>query len=259
VRVTVALTVYNAAWCVTRALDSVMGQSRPADEVLVTDDGSTDETVALIESRYGSRVRVLRLEHGGLTRSRRAAVEAARSEWVALLDADDWWEPGKLERQVAFLDRHPEVRWCGTDGEYVSEQGVIRASWLSDYFEPVRTLTGDLLPALVERCFPLVSSMMIERGTYAAVGGYDLGVPYSQDYDLWLRLAARHPGAMLAEPLIHYWSSPRQLSRRYEERDRDDLELMRRVARPSARRRWPSTWRSPRCATAGSPRRARCW
>jgi glycosyltransferase involved in cell wall biosynthesis len=217
-------------------MDGVFAQTRPADEVLVTDDGSTDDTVAILERRYGARVRVLRLPHGGLTPSRRAALEAATGDWVALLDADDWWEPRKLERQVQFLAAHPEVRWCGTDGVYVAAEGVIRDSWLSDYFHPVREQVGDLLPALVERCFPLVSSMLLERAAYESVGGYDLGIPYSQDYDLWLKLAARYPGGMLAERLIHYWSSPGQLSRRYDVRDRDDLELMRRVATGTLRR-----------------------
>jgi glycosyltransferase involved in cell wall biosynthesis len=181
-------------------------------------------------------VRVLRLPHRGLTPSRRASFDAATGDWLAVLDADDWWQPAKLERQLAFLEAHPEVRWCGTDGVYVSVEGVIRRSWFSDYFHPVRELCGDLLPALVERCFPLVSSMLIDREAYAESGGYDLAIPYSQDYDLWLKLASRHPGGMLAEPLIHYWSSPGQLSRRLEPRYRDDLALMRRVARGEFRR-----------------------
>ena len=229
-KISVLLTTYDASWCVTRALDSVFAQTRPADEVLVGDDGSTDDTVAKIEQRHGDRVRVLRLPHRGLTPSRRATFEAATGDWLAPLDADDWWEPRKLERQAAFVGAHPEVRWLGTDGVYVAAEGVLRPSWLSDYFTPVRELHGDLLPLLVERCFPLVSSMLIEREAYFASGGYDLTIPYSQDYDLWMKLAGMHPGGVVAEPLIHYWSSPGQLSRRYEARHRDDLELMRRVA-----------------------------
>jgi glycosyltransferase involved in cell wall biosynthesis len=235
-KISVLLTTYDAAWCVTRALDSVFAQTRPADEVLVGDDGSTDDTVAKIEQRYGDRVRVLRLPHRGLTPARRATFEAASGDWLAPLDADDWWEPEKLARQAAFLAAHPDVRWVGTDGVYVGAEGVLRPSWFSDYFDPVRELSGDLLPALVERCFPLVSSMLIEREAYFASGGYDLGIPYSQDYDLWMKLAGVHPGGMVAEPLIHYWSSPGQLSRRYEARHRDDLELMRRVAAGTYRR-----------------------
>ncbi|NOT34591.1 MAG: glycosyltransferase family 2 protein, partial [Candidatus Eisenbacteria bacterium] len=104
----VTLTCYNAAWCVERALDSVFAQTRTPSEVLVTDDGSTDDTVARIRARYGDRVRLLEMPHRGLTPTRQAAIAAAAGPWVALLDADDWWFPNKLECQVAFLEAHPE-------------------------------------------------------------------------------------------------------------------------------------------------------
>lgn len=229
-RVSVVITAWNAAWCIERALDSLMAQTRAPEEILLGDDGSTDDTVARVEARYGNRIRILRLPHQGLTPSRKAGLAAASGEWLALMDADDAWMPAKLERQVAFLERNREVRWISTDGAYVGAEGVLRASWLSDYFHPVRDLHGDLYPALIERCFPLVSSMLIERGAYEESGGFDPAISYSQDYDLWLRLAARHPGAVIGEPLVMYWSSPGQLSRRIEERYRDDLLLMQRVA-----------------------------
>jgi hypothetical protein len=234
--VSVVLTCYNAAWCVERALDSVFAQTHQADEVLVTDDGSTDDTVERIRARYGDAVTVHRLPHAGLTPSRRAGVAAARGAWIALLDADDVWMPEKLERQLDFLARHAEVRWLSTDGVYRSAEGVIRDSWLSDYFDPVTEMQGDLLPALVERCFPLLSSSLVCANAYRDVGGFDPSIPYSQDYDLWLRLAARYPGAVLAQPLVTYWSGPAQLSRRFEERYRDDLRLMEKVARGELRR-----------------------
>lgn len=234
-RVSLVLTTYNAAWCIERALDSVFAGTSLPDEVILGDDGSEDDTVARVERRWGDRVRVLRFEHRGLTPSRRDGLAAATGDWLALMDADDTWLPAKLERQRDFLARRPAVRWIGTDGVYVSEQGVLRDSWFADYFHPVRDLEGDLLPALVERCFPLVSSMMVERGAYEASGGFDGRVRWSQDYDLWLRLAARWPGAMIGEPLVTYWSGPGQLSRRIEERYRDDLGLMERVARGELR------------------------
>ncbi|HYM80229.1 MAG TPA: glycosyltransferase [Candidatus Limnocylindria bacterium] len=235
-RVSAVLTCYNAAWCIERALDSVIAQTRAADEILVSDDGSTDDTVERIVARYGDRVRVLRLPHCGLTPSRRAAVEAATGNWIALLDADDEWLPNKLASQVGFLERHPEVRWLTSDGPYLSEQAVIRESWLSDYFRPVQDRAGDLFPLLIDRCFALVSSALFEARAYHDVGGFDVGISYSQDYDLWLRLAARYPAAVQVDSLVRYYSSPGQLSRRIEERFRDDLKLMRRVANGALRR-----------------------
>lgn len=236
-RVSLLMCTYNAAWCVERALDSVMAQTRPPDQIVLADDGSTDDTVARVEARYGDRVQILRLVHAGLTPTRRAAIGAADGDWLALLDADDTWLPEKLERQLAFLARHPGVRWISTDGALVSDEGVIRESWLSDYFDPVHELSGDLLPLLVERCFPLVSSSLIERLAYHEVGGFDATVAWSQDYDLWLRLAARYPGAVMADRLVTYFSSPGQLSRRIEERYRDDLGLLRRIERGDLGRR----------------------
>jgi hypothetical protein len=233
--VTVALTCWNAAWCIERALDSVFAQTCPADEVIVSDDGSTDDTVERIRRRYGDRVRLMELPHQGLTPSRRAAIEAVRTPWFALLDADDWWLPHKLEHQLAFAARHPQVQWITSDGEFVAEEGVLRESWLSDYFDPVPELVGDLFPHVVRRCFPLVSSSLIRTEAYHAAGGLD-DVPYSQDYALWLRLSARFPGALMHERLVAYWSSPGQLSRRTEARYRDDQKLMERVVRGEYRR-----------------------
>ncbi len=228
--VSVVLAVYNAAWCVERALDSALGQTVPPDEVIVCDDGSTDGTADLVERRYGDRVRVMRLPHCNAAAARVAGLAEAKGRWLAFLDADDWWTSDKLERQLEFLARHPEVRWLTSDGPYVSEQGVIRESWMEGYFHPVRELVGDLFPVLVQRCFPLMSSMMVDREAYHAVGGMDRTIVYSHDYDLWLRLAARHPGAVMPDKLVKYWWHPNQLSRRVDARYRDDLMLMERVA-----------------------------
>jgi glycosyltransferase involved in cell wall biosynthesis len=230
VRVSVALAVYNARWCVERALESVLAQTEPPAEVVVGDDGSTDGTADLIESRFGGAVRVLRFAHRNASACRREAIAQTTGDWVALLDADDLWHPDKLAHQRAFAARHPEVRWFSSDGRYVSAEGVERESWLSDYFDPVQEMAGNLLPGLVHRCFPLVSSMLVERRAYEDVGGLDPGMVYSHDYDLWLRLAARYPGGVMTERLIDYFTGPATLSRNYEGRFRDDLELMRRVA-----------------------------
>jgi glycosyltransferase involved in cell wall biosynthesis len=152
-RISVLMTAWNAAWCIERALDTVFAQTRLPDEVVLSDDGSTDDTVAIVERRYGARVRILRLPHKGLTLSRRAALEAATGDWLSLMDADDWWKPAKLERQASWIEQHSEIRWISTDGDYVAAEGVLRESWLSDYFQPVRDLNGDLLPYLIGAAF----------------------------------------------------------------------------------------------------------
>lgn len=228
--VSVVLAVYDAAWCIRRALDSVLAQTHSPLEIIVCDDGSRDGTPELVEQTYGEAVRVLRLPHRNASAARHDGLALAQGDWLAFLDADDWWERDKLERQLDFAARHPDVRWLASDGRYESEQGVERASWLSDYFQPVREQAGDLLLPLLQRCFPLMSSMLVERHAYHEVGGIDPSIVYSHDYDLWLRLAARFDGGQMSELLVHYWTHPGALSKNYEGRHRDDLRLMERVA-----------------------------
>lgn len=229
-KISVVMPVYNGVWCITRALDSVLGQTHPPHEVIVCDDGSTDGTPDLVEDRYGDAVRVLRLPHRNASATRGVGMQQASGEWLAFIDADDTWRPDKLERQIAFIARHPEIRYVSSDGVFESADGVIRESWLADYFDPVEDTVGDLLPTLVERCWVLLSSMMVERRAYEEVGGLDPEIVYSHDFDLWLRLAARYPGALMADRLISYYSSPGALSRNFEARYRDNVDLMRRIA-----------------------------
>jgi glycosyltransferase involved in cell wall biosynthesis len=230
-RASVVMAAYNAAWCIDAALDSVLAQTRPPHEVLVCDDGSTDGTPDRVEARYGGRVTVLRLPHVNAAATRCVGLARAGGDWLAFLDADDVWHPEKLERQQAFLAAHPEVRWQGTDGRLVSAEGVVRESWFSDYFDDSADRVGDLQIPLVHRCFPLVSSMLVERVAYDAVGGLDPAIALSYDYDLWLRLAGRYPGGMMADRLVDYFTGPATLSRNYEARYRDDLAIMRRAER----------------------------
>ncbi len=228
--VSVVLAVYNVMWCIERALDSVLSQTHVPLEIIACDDGSTDGTPEFIERKYGDAVRVLRLPHRNASAARHDGLAVAQGDWLAFLDADDWWQPHKLERQLEYVAAHPSVRWVSTEGRYESEHGVERASWLADYFEPVIERNGDLLPPMLGRCFPLMSSMLVERSAYHEVGGIDPAIIYSHDYDLWLRLAARFDGGLIPEMLVHYWTHPGALSKNFEARHRDDLMLMQRAA-----------------------------
>lgn len=228
--VSAVFAAYNATWCIARAIDSLLAGTVVPEEIIVCDDGSTDGMPEYIEGKYGDRVQVLRLPHRNAAAARRDGLAIAKGDWLAFIDADDWWTPEKLGRQLAFLEKHPQVRWLSTDGDYVAEEGVVKESWLGDYFQPVRERTGDLFEPLVHRCFPLLSSMLVEREAYHAVGGIDPTIVYSHDYDLWLRLAARHPGGLMTDKLVHYWFHAAALSRNFDARHRDNLVIMERVA-----------------------------
>jgi glycosyltransferase involved in cell wall biosynthesis len=229
VKTSIVMTVYNGAWCIEGALDSVMAQTRRPEEILICDDGSTDGTPELVERRYGSAVTLLRLPHRGAAITRRAGLDRSTGDWIAFMDADDTWVPEKHQRQLECIAAHPEARLITSDGSYISAAGLLRESWLSDYFHPVREISGDLFPALVERCWVLLSATLVERSAYEAVGRLDPNVTFSYDYDLWLRVLARFPGVLMTDRLTTYFSSPGAMSRNIEARYRDDLMLLRRV------------------------------
>jgi glycosyltransferase involved in cell wall biosynthesis len=101
--VSALIPTYNRRSHLTHAIDSILGQTVPVDEVIVVDDGSTDGTASAIQNRYGMRERVVRQANVGVARARQRAVEESRGEWIAFLDRDDLWRPTKLERQFRAL------------------------------------------------------------------------------------------------------------------------------------------------------------
>jgi glycosyltransferase involved in cell wall biosynthesis len=229
--VSVIVPAYNAAAHITRALDSVLAQTLPVHEIVVADDGSTDGTPDLVEKRYGSRVRLLRLPHTNAARTRVEAVRRSRGEWIAFLDSDDYWLAEKNERQAEFVRRHPETTWLSSDGAFVQGDRMLRPSWLADYFRPVREVRGDLYALLAQRCYVLTSSTLVRRAAYDAVGGMDPEQLSAHDYDLWLKLAAAGPGAIMPDRLILYSFTPGSLSTVRVPRLIENIQVVERLRR----------------------------
>lgn len=196
-RVSVVIPAYNAAWCVRRALDSVLAQEYRDFEVIVVDDGSQDDTAAILAT-YGAALRVVRKPNGGLSSARNAGIAAAHGEYVAFLDADDWWLPGKLSRQVALMDSRRELLFCSTTSGVRTPEGRRLPDW--------RCGRGDR-PAL--ECIFAVnahvagsgSSVLAKREAFARAGGFDESLRSLEDIDMWMRLAALGGYACIDEPL----------------------------------------------------------
>ncbi|HEY0161239.1 MAG TPA: glycosyltransferase family A protein [Edaphobacter sp.] len=195
----VIIPAYNAARYLADTLNSVMRQTVLPDEILVIDDGSTDETAAIAES-FGPLVRVYRRTNSKLSATRNFGVQQATGEWIALLDADDLWEPNKLERQLAVLAANPTADVCYTgriemldDGKTLTPGKVISVA------DP-----RDIRKALFRNTNFLPSAVIVRRSLYLSTGGCDPKVVI-EDWDLWLRLL--HAGAKFVccpEPLVHY-------------------------------------------------------
>jgi glycosyltransferase involved in cell wall biosynthesis len=202
-RIAVIIPAYNSGAFLSRALESVLAQTVPAQEVIVVDDGSTDDTAAVAES-YGSRVQVIRQANAGPGAARNRGTRETVSEWLAFLDADDAWLPIKLERQWNALET------SGAGVVFARVVGPVTCGL------PPKNITFD---ALWEMNRLGMSTAIIRRDVFDAVGGFDedraiLGV---EDYNLWLRMASRDVKFQcVLEELVEYTPAPGNLSSNYQ-------------------------------------------
>jgi len=190
VRVSVIVPVYNRAAFVADALRSALEQECPGGmEIVVVDDGSTDETPDVLAelARRHSEIRVIRQENAGPAHARNRALQEARGEYLALLDSDDVWLPGKLASQVALLDAHPGAAFVHSDVDEFWEEG--EGKWTR---RPA-IVSGHVLRALLRRNVIHTMTVMLRRSVLDEVGGFDPEYPPCEDWDLWLRIAAAHP------------------------------------------------------------------
>jgi glycosyltransferase involved in cell wall biosynthesis len=214
--VSVVIPAYNYGHFVAEAVDSALAQTYANREVIVVDDGSTDDTRKRLAA-YGDRVRYLYQENRGLAAARNAGIRAARGEYVALLDADDVWHPQKLELQMAYLAAHPEVGLLGA--ERTKERpprwpAVDRAAGLA-----ARVVTLEQL-VVCSRFGP--SSVVIARRCFEAVGHFDPALRSVEDRHMWVRIALRFAVHKLDSVL--WWYRVHEGSMCYQARRMEDYE-----------------------------------
>jgi glycosyltransferase involved in cell wall biosynthesis len=201
--VSVVIPAFNASRTISAALESVFAQTYKNFEVIVVDDGSTDDTARRV-AEFGSRVEYVRQANGGPARARNVAIRRARGRLVAFLDADDVWMPRKLQRQTAYFERFPET-------------GLLHGRTLvSDTPTLTMRTTGDDVPLDGAGAAPRhlfgglfhgredvnTLTVMVPRDVLTATGGFDERRElHVEDWDLWLRIAARFPIGYLPWPL----------------------------------------------------------
>lgn len=199
-RVSAIIPNYNYAHYLARAIDSVLAQTYPHVEIVVVDDGSTDNSESVLRN-YGRRIRLLRQQNQGVAAARNHGVRQTSGELVAFLDADDLWLPLKLERQVQrFLD-DPELGLVHCGMEEVDHIGAplrVRLDGLEGW------VATELL--LFKRGVILGggSGLMVPRATFEAAEGFDTRLSTSADWDFFYRVAANHRVGFVPEPLVKY-------------------------------------------------------
>jgi len=206
--ISAVITAYNSEAFVAQAISSVLEQTYPVDEIVVVDDGSTDQTRTIIESFARQGVRYIYQENHGPGAARNTGIRATSGEIIAFLDADDVWLKDKTKRQHVYLSEHPEVAL------------VSGFAWWWDVIDDERFISGEVPKSiaalrqdiLVQNKIGNPSRVMLRRSALGDVGVFNESIRWGQDWDLWIRIITRYDAAILPEPVIEYRWHEKNLS-----------------------------------------------
>lgn len=200
VRISVVIPAFNSAGTIARAIESVLRQDEPTVEIIVVDDGSTDGTSELLAVSYPEQVIVIRQENRGAAAARNRGIARARGEFVAFLDADDEWVPGKLRLQIDRMEANPGAALCFTDMSHWEHGREVNRSYLRE--RGLGACGGRIFDRLLQECFIFTPTVVVRRTVFEAVGPFDESLRICEDYDLWLRIAERYELIFVDAPLL---------------------------------------------------------
>ena len=214
-KISVIIPTYNRASVIQRAVNSVYGQSFGDWELILVDDGSTDQTHKLLKAfRQDSRFRYFKTENRGVSSARNLGLKQARGEWIAFLDSDDEWLPKKLEKQIQKARENPCFSIIHGDEIWI-RRGV-RVNPMKKH----QKRGGDLFSQAVQLCCISPSTVFIKKNLFNKVGLFRVTLPVCEDYDLWLRITSRYSVGYIDDFLIKkYGGHSDQLSGKYKAMD----------------------------------------
>lgn len=211
--VSAIIPTYNCQAYIEQTVSGILAQSYQDFEVIVVDDGSRDRTCDIVRRmirEVDPRIRLIEQSNAGVCRARNRGIQEARGRFICLLDHDDYWFPHKLEQQVRTLEGRPEV-------------GVVYANFLNwhpaaeGYAEPASfdsgeegndSIDGDFSGWIYHQflldCWMLTSTAMFRQSVFSDCGTFDEGLPYSEDWDLWLRISRKHQFIKFTRPNTLY-------------------------------------------------------
>lgn len=204
--ISVVIPLYNKSASVAETIRSVQGQTYSDFEIIVVDDGSTDDSARIVEGIQSSesRLTLIRKKNGGVCSARNAGILAAKGDYIALLDADDVWDRDYLKEQMRMLSDFPDCQMWGINyGETIKGE-IIRdvPTGLPDGF---RGIVEDYfrIPGRVSDLF-CSSSVLIRKSAFDKVGLFDERIRYAEDSDMWFRIIARFPVAFYDRYMVFY-------------------------------------------------------
>jgi glycosyltransferase involved in cell wall biosynthesis len=218
--ISIIITTYNRRPFLKAAVLSVLVQDYKDNEIIVVDDGSTDDSLKELE---GLPVQYIWKENGGISSARNKGVEVARGDYIAFLDVDDLWRKKKLSTQMAMM------RDEGYEISYTDETWIRNGRHLNQ-----KSIHKKYSGFIFEKCLPLCiispSSVLMKRSVFDAAGLFNENMVVCEDYDMWLRVTARYPVLFVEKPLIiKQGGHEDQLSKQYPAMDRFRIESIARI------------------------------
>jgi glycosyltransferase involved in cell wall biosynthesis len=224
ITVSVIVPAYNAEKFIAETLASVVSQTLPNWELIVVDDGSTDNTIAVAESFCSdARIRIVRQKNAGVSAARNAGLLLAKGRYVAFLDADDVWLPDNLQQKVALLElpenaeallAHAPVENIDT---HATRSGEINAGKAGNVLPDLLSWNGTVVPG--------PSSILVRRAAAEKIGGFDLQLSTAADQDFFFRLAELGPFAAAPEVLSLYRLHPNNMHRNIARMESDHIRV----------------------------------
>ncbi len=193
--VSVIIPTFNRGWVIREAIDSVLNQTFGNFELIVVDDGSTDNTLDIL-AEYKDRITLIKQRNRGVSAARNRGMDAASGRFIAFLDSDDLWLPQKLNRQIEFFDSNPDALICQTEETWIRDGVRVNPG------KRHRKVSGMIFEPSLRLCLVSPSAVMIKRSLFEEVGLFDESLPACEDYDMWLRVGYKHPIFLIDTPLI---------------------------------------------------------
>ena len=213
-KVSVIVPTYNRADRLEGTLYSIVSQTYQDFELIVVDDGSTDNTSKVIESFPSAQYLPLK-KNSGVSKARNIGLACAKGEFICFLDSDDLWNEKKLQIQIHWMVNNTDSQICYTDEIWI--RNGVRVNQMNRH----RKYTGDIFRHCLALCIVSPSSVMLRAELFDEIGNFDESLPVCEDYDLWLRIAAKYEFHFIEAPLIiKQGGHADQLSRKYWGMDR---------------------------------------
>jgi len=222
-QISVVIPSYNRLSSLIRALESVIVQTSPVEQIIVVDDGSSDNTASEV-SRHYPQVKLVKQQNQGVSSARNTGIKQANGDWIALLDSDDSWLPDKIESIREAHRQYPHISLFHSDEIWIRNN--VRVNAMKKHKKSGGWIFQQCLPL----CVISPSAVVIKRDLLNVVGLFDESLPACEDYDLWLRICHQFPVHYIDRPLINkYGGHDDQLSNRYWGMDRFRIRALKKL------------------------------